>query len=1486
MLAHAVLAAADRFIAIPTQLERHGCTGLQPARLGTPHGSAGSATLTPPGPSEGLRVEDPRNLRRKLEGALASQRAQDAFVAGLAEVVADEGTLRRALLPMINYANGDSLLRMTLNMQRVQSRVASLLLEKLPEFCGDSADGGGALDGAAGPHDGTSIPSLILGQLRWLEAVVDAGGLTDKVLQVLPVCPPQVQQQLVGFLPEVASPEEHERVVEALLGLLEQDTGFVACVLDAVGDMQLEPGLQAHAVESLGQQLQAVDVDDLPALVRFLLANTTPHNAQDVAAGVRACLHCASPTDPRLAVPDSKQKGPAGGRSKVLAEARVLRELGAALQASDPARGGLLKAVGALSEPRQHRAVDLWALLLIWQHGASAPQHARAAEALLRRKVLEGQAGARWLEGAVWDHQAVVQDLWQPFLGLAAAWSRAKEPQLRVAAGQLYRCLFVRVDSTPHRQEVLQALHGHLGSGQQQEEDVALEALLLLAHRHTELLARFGAFLASILDHLECFSDTQLRQVFEMFAALTAPSAGGASGSSGSAGFCQGGRFEDELHITLTKALAHTSPVYKRIGIVGGLAMLRREAAAYAAAVEGCGPGEPDAVAAGIPQLEAAGPSAAVGAGATAAAPQQLAPEASAPLPQPLASWLSGRVQDLLYEGGGFLADKREDAVDGAAGDADAAALFAPGALDTGDSKLTPALWFNLDGPSALCALKVLPIAASNDPRERAKLLWLAPLLRLLAALTQQVGAQSGAWASLPGASRLAALGALFHAVAWVRETVNCFAPQIGAYDVAMATQAAQDDARMQSLAEHQTKVLARLVQLRQLEELLQHLAATGTASEQLPDLAHPLSAAALRGAGAAGGAGTSAGGSKDGQGKGLAGPKPDDVMRKLRCLELPSLQALHAAPSIQAQLSVLLPAAHLVADLQAKLKAVLGRARRPTFAAAAAAQLPPCLESVGPAELARQLEPLLPALQQHLSLAVATIREPPEGPGAELLTAGLPGFDDAASRALSALDCTSRPLDVGTTAHELALSCMRVLTTLVGPAAGMPSTSGQPLAQPGQEQQQQQQLGGTAAAALSALAPAAGAAASSSEGVPPARLAAAAFDAAARLSCLPSGLSDLELEMALLELQAAIIVSAGAPPASKLRKKLSRAAEALLQETWAAGADEAEEEGKGFSWKGQNAAISRLLALWAGHAPDPSATLQQLAGLLKKVPGGKVAAKEQLAPIEGYAALCVATFPTWYRVVFEQLVALAEHLSAQALAFVSPQGGEGGADGGPAAAAAGGASGRGKGAGKKPSAAAAAATRLAECKHEEVDAVMSRYQRAAQCFSALVELSKTHQNRTGLLGQAIKQGGRFVDQLIRALPFWHAAHANGGQGAFESLIKDAQRGTKLLQNICNEAKAKRSAQLLSRAPAVKKSMERWLYEMRALYHELGLAGGFQIGNLKNRDLGGTVVSSQMFCSDDGEDDEEEAAEEEYVEEGDEEEAEEAEDAGGEEGDE
>lgn len=57
------------------------------------------------------------------------------------------------------------------------------------------------------------------------------------------------------------------------------------------------------------------------------------------------------------------------------------------------------------------------------------------------------------------------------------------------------------------------------------------------------------------------------------------------------------------------------------------------------------------------------------------------------------------------------------------------------------------------------------------------------------------------AWASLPGPSRLAALGALFHTVAWLRETVNGFAPQAStchssAHGVAVVLQEARRPSR------------------------------------------------------------------------------------------------------------------------------------------------------------------------------------------------------------------------------------------------------------------------------------------------------------------------------------------------------------------------------------------------------------------------------------------------------------------------------------------------------------------------------------------------------------------------------------------------------------------------------------------------------------------------------------------------------------------
>jgi hypothetical protein len=78
--------------------------------------------------------------------------------------------------PQGAYAAGDSLLRLLLNLPAVQGAVAVMLLEKLPEYSGLQVDAEAAGTGAP-----TSLPGLILGQLRWLEAVPEGSDLTAKV---------------------------------------------------------------------------------------------------------------------------------------------------------------------------------------------------------------------------------------------------------------------------------------------------------------------------------------------------------------------------------------------------------------------------------------------------------------------------------------------------------------------------------------------------------------------------------------------------------------------------------------------------------------------------------------------------------------------------------------------------------------------------------------------------------------------------------------------------------------------------------------------------------------------------------------------------------------------------------------------------------------------------------------------------------------------------------------------------------------------------------------------------------------------------------------------------------------------------------------------------------------------------------------------------------------------------------------------------------
>lgn len=142
-----------------------------------------------------LSSDGPIQLSRELQQRLELRLARDSslvgpFLAGFQSHIENGEDLHRVLMPMTrisNYAEsrpGVSLARTLLCISPIQTAVANILLEKLPEHIGEDASSTSTL-----PALMDSIPRLILNQFKWLNFLVDSKSLTEKLLEVLTICP-------------------------------------------------------------------------------------------------------------------------------------------------------------------------------------------------------------------------------------------------------------------------------------------------------------------------------------------------------------------------------------------------------------------------------------------------------------------------------------------------------------------------------------------------------------------------------------------------------------------------------------------------------------------------------------------------------------------------------------------------------------------------------------------------------------------------------------------------------------------------------------------------------------------------------------------------------------------------------------------------------------------------------------------------------------------------------------------------------------------------------------------------------------------------------------------------------------------------------------------------------------------------------------------------------------------------------------------------
>uniref|UniRef100_A0A8C4WUE9 Uncharacterized protein n=1 Tax=Eptatretus burgeri TaxID=7764 RepID=A0A8C4WUE9_EPTBU len=99
----------------------------------------------------------------------------------------------------------ESLMKLLLSIDVLQTPLVQVLLEIFPEFMGVEVS-----------DDGVDVSRQILNQLKWLDKVVDCQNLTKKLLELVSIAPADVQRDIITCLPEIIDDSHHQPVAMQL----------------------------------------------------------------------------------------------------------------------------------------------------------------------------------------------------------------------------------------------------------------------------------------------------------------------------------------------------------------------------------------------------------------------------------------------------------------------------------------------------------------------------------------------------------------------------------------------------------------------------------------------------------------------------------------------------------------------------------------------------------------------------------------------------------------------------------------------------------------------------------------------------------------------------------------------------------------------------------------------------------------------------------------------------------------------------------------------------------------------------------------------------------------------------------------------------------------------------------------------------------------------------------------------------------------------
>lgn len=476
----------------------------------------------------------------------------------------DAARMRRACAMMCGHGRQTvlsvSLAKLVLSIDMFQPPMVTCVVNKISEYGEDS-------------NGNADVARLLLNQLRWLDFIVDGPALCESLLAIVPVVSPSLQRAIVEALPEILDDASREVAVTELVKILNESPSMMGSVVDALGALGVDDERLPDVNSSILSTLNAANGDMLPVSLKYLLRTCTPPLMMRTVNALRHTLG-----QPGL--------GAASGRL-------CLDAVRAGLRMSKPVADHVIKVLKDVSKPSDHKVADLWILVAL----LDSPLHRKAAEVLFRKKADKRMFSRALLDAALAPFAVSFHGLTGKLLEMGSIAIRGSELGARQTGVLLYALIFRLFPSGSIRRNVVTALLDHIGTRKAQEMNAALEALALIAleGEGDRSLLPYSASIEGLLDFLEFFSDSQLRQIWTILGYLCRASSSkrekiedkviGVENKRGSRTVPRnesvdevddGGESElAMLEILLRKELTHADVYYRRIGVLGACTMIK-----------------------------------------------------------------------------------------------------------------------------------------------------------------------------------------------------------------------------------------------------------------------------------------------------------------------------------------------------------------------------------------------------------------------------------------------------------------------------------------------------------------------------------------------------------------------------------------------------------------------------------------------------------------------------------------------------------------------------------------------------------------------------------------------------------------------------------------------------------------------------------------------------------------------------------------------